>query len=172
VPDPDGELAELKEELRITDDLLTARMRVMDAIPECPEHGGNCVPHALEWIEKAKAVMNCVAPAPVIVGGQTCKWTFYADRTCDTEWRRECDALEEFYFTDGGPAENHFRFCPFCGERIDIVEMEPDRENEGEEPTLCQCPCGLCKDAATTTRDGVPMCATCAGSPARKLRYM
>lgn len=27
------------------------RVRVLNAIPECPEHGRGCVPHALEWVE-------------------------------------------------------------------------------------------------------------------------
>ncbi len=44
----------LKEELRITDALL---VKVMGAIPPCPEHGAQCVPHALSWIEMAKAII-------------------------------------------------------------------------------------------------------------------
>ena len=46
-------IAELEDELRVTDHLLSERQRVLDAIPECEVHGP-CVPHALEWIEKAK----------------------------------------------------------------------------------------------------------------------
>ncbi len=49
-------LDRLKEELRITDLLLSERQRVLDAIPACKLHG-SCVPHALEWIEKAKIKM-------------------------------------------------------------------------------------------------------------------
>lgn len=36
--------------LNINERLLAERQRVVDAIPECPVHGSNCVPHALEWI--------------------------------------------------------------------------------------------------------------------------
>jgi hypothetical protein len=43
----------LREELRMTDALLAERQRVLEAIPPCPQHG-SCVPHALEWIERAK----------------------------------------------------------------------------------------------------------------------
>jgi hypothetical protein len=49
-------LTRLKEELRITELLLEERQRVLDAIPRCELHG-SCVPHALEWIEKAKIRM-------------------------------------------------------------------------------------------------------------------
>jgi hypothetical protein len=41
----------LREELRVTDDLLNERQRVLDAIPACPAHGA-CVPHALEWVAR------------------------------------------------------------------------------------------------------------------------
>jgi hypothetical protein len=44
---------ELEDELRVADQLLQERQRVLDAIPECKMHG-KCVPHALEWIEKMK----------------------------------------------------------------------------------------------------------------------
>jgi len=47
----------LEDELKITEKILTERERVLKAIPECPDHG-ECVPHALEWIEKAKIVMQ------------------------------------------------------------------------------------------------------------------
>lgn len=33
-----------------SEELLQERERVLDAIPKCPEHGRQCVPHALDWI--------------------------------------------------------------------------------------------------------------------------
>lgn len=48
---------QLREELDVTDKLLEQRERLLRAIPECPEHGAGCVPHALEWIERAKAAL-------------------------------------------------------------------------------------------------------------------
>ena len=35
--------------------LLVERDRLLAAIPPCPIHGPQCVPHALGWIEKQKA---------------------------------------------------------------------------------------------------------------------
>lgn len=37
--------------LNVNESLLAERQRVLDAIPECPVHGANCVPHAIEWVE-------------------------------------------------------------------------------------------------------------------------
>ncbi len=47
----------LEAELTVTDKLLAERNKVMEAIPECPEHGSQCVPYALEWIERAKEAL-------------------------------------------------------------------------------------------------------------------
>lgn len=44
----------LSEELEVTDRLLEERNRVMEAIPPCPAHGCQCVPYALDWIERVK----------------------------------------------------------------------------------------------------------------------
>jgi len=46
---------ELEKELLVTEQILADRQRVLDAIPECDAHGGNCVPNALEWIERMKS---------------------------------------------------------------------------------------------------------------------
>ena len=48
------EVQRLEKELTVTDELLDARMTVVDAIPDCPDHGGQCVPHALEWIKEMR----------------------------------------------------------------------------------------------------------------------
>ena len=44
----------IEAELHITDLLLENRNRLLDAIPPCPIHGSQCIPHALDWIEQAK----------------------------------------------------------------------------------------------------------------------
>lgn len=49
------ELVRMSEELKTADYLLENRTAVLRAIPECPEHGPQCVPHAIEWVEEAKA---------------------------------------------------------------------------------------------------------------------
>ena len=43
---------DLKRYIRVTEELLVERNRVLDAVPECPVHGPQCVPHALEWIKE------------------------------------------------------------------------------------------------------------------------
>jgi hypothetical protein len=41
----------------------------------------------------------------------------------DGNWATGCDSM--FTFTDAGPAENEFKFCPYCGGRLHI-KNEPD----------------------------------------------
>lgn len=50
-----AQVAELTEELAVVNKLLDERNRVMDAIPPCPEHGPQCVPHAMQWVSTMKA---------------------------------------------------------------------------------------------------------------------
>lgn len=38
------------EELKITDQILYDRSKLLIAIPECEVHGSECIPHAIEWI--------------------------------------------------------------------------------------------------------------------------
>lgn len=45
---------EKDEYIAILENLLKERDKLLRAIPECPEHG-QCVPHAIEWVEKMKA---------------------------------------------------------------------------------------------------------------------
>ncbi len=54
------------EELAITNKLLELRESVLRAIPECPVHGADCVPHALEWVEKAKAALAAQEQAELV----------------------------------------------------------------------------------------------------------
>ena len=41
------------------------------------------------------------------------KWEYYE------YWETGCDNL--FQFHAGGPKENHFKFCPYCGKPIEEV---------------------------------------------------
>jgi hypothetical protein len=47
-------MKELEHELEVTDKLLDQRNEVMNAIPECPIHGKQCVPHAISWVNAMK----------------------------------------------------------------------------------------------------------------------
>jgi len=51
-------LVEAREEIAVDDKLLAERNRVLGAIPPCPAHGAQCVPHALEWIQAARAAQK------------------------------------------------------------------------------------------------------------------
>ena len=54
------ETIELKEHLKLTEDLLEEQYRIMDLIPPCPAHGGRCVPHAVEWIRRIITLGNLI----------------------------------------------------------------------------------------------------------------
>lgn len=43
----------LQQEIEADNKIIAERQRLLDAIPECPEHGCTCVPHAIEWVEGA-----------------------------------------------------------------------------------------------------------------------
>ncbi len=45
-----AEIESLESQIYILEKLLNERNRVIDAIPECPVHGPQCIPHALEWL--------------------------------------------------------------------------------------------------------------------------
>jgi len=45
------ELRKAREEIAVDDVLLAEYNRVLEAVPPCPVHGAQCVPHALEWIQ-------------------------------------------------------------------------------------------------------------------------
>jgi hypothetical protein len=47
--------AELEEYVSVLEYLDGSRERLIEALPDCPSHGGGCIPFALAWIAKAKA---------------------------------------------------------------------------------------------------------------------
>jgi hypothetical protein len=48
-------IAELEQELVVTNEILKEHNRVLEEVPECPLHGSQCVPHAVAWVKQAKA---------------------------------------------------------------------------------------------------------------------
>ena len=48
-----------------------------------------------------------------------CRWTLSAS---DSYWDTGCGHAFEFY--DGSPPENDFRFCPYCGRALSVVDDE------------------------------------------------
>jgi len=53
-------VANLEAELRVSDELLKDRTNLLKIIPECEAHGDQCVPHAMEWIAKAKTLAKVI----------------------------------------------------------------------------------------------------------------
>ena len=54
----------------------------------------------------------------------TCTWT--QDDEGGELYSTECG--KSFYFTDEGPTENEFRFCPYCGKTL--IEVKYVLEDE------------------------------------------
>lgn len=52
----------LEAEIEVDNKLLLSRDNLLKSIPECPEHGDQCIPHAMEWVEKMKALESASAP--------------------------------------------------------------------------------------------------------------
>ena len=50
--------------------------------------------------------------------GKECKWAEGAG----CEWRTGCGLLYEFYA--GGPADDSFDYCPYCGARLILGDRE------------------------------------------------
>ncbi|KKM80082.1 hypothetical protein LCGC14_1343410 [marine sediment metagenome] len=51
----------------------------------------------------------------------TCKWRKNGFHFEDHDYYETgCDNM--FQFNDAGPEENHFKFCPYCGSLIEMVE--------------------------------------------------
>jgi len=49
----------------------------------------------------------------------TCNWTEDRGEWGDS-WDTSCD--NKFEFMVGGPDENEFKFCPYCGGQLQVVE--------------------------------------------------
>jgi hypothetical protein len=55
---------------------------------------------------------------------ETCTWT--QDGSLEY-YNTECG--NAFYFTDEGPTEHEFRFCPYCGRKlVDVPYIEEEEE--------------------------------------------
>jgi len=52
----------------------------------------------------------------------TCKWHKDGQHMPDHDyWETSCGNI--FQFNVDGPNENHFKFCPYCGLPIGVVEV-------------------------------------------------
>jgi hypothetical protein len=50
----DEHIAELEQEIRISEKIIEERNRLLNDCPPCPVHGEGCVPHAREWLQELK----------------------------------------------------------------------------------------------------------------------
>lgn len=50
IDDAIAEIEKLRHYTATLEALLEERDRVVEAIPPCPVHGRQCVPHALDWV--------------------------------------------------------------------------------------------------------------------------
>lgn len=50
----------LEKDLEVSDHLLNERNKVLNAIPKCKVHGSQCIPNAIEWIERVKTLGNII----------------------------------------------------------------------------------------------------------------
>ena len=56
-----------------------------------------------------------------------CVWTHVVRYDENNNWETNCG--EEFFFEEGSPAENSFRFCPYCARHlVELVIDETDEE--------------------------------------------
>lgn len=46
--------------VEVLEKLNSDSLRVLRAVPECPVHGVDCVPHAVEWIERMVKLSNVI----------------------------------------------------------------------------------------------------------------
>lgn len=66
-------------------------------------------------------------PGPLMVS-EVCKWKADPDGTWGEMWWESCGRGDKgFMFEEGGPIDNRFVYCPFCGRRI---EEALDAHNE------------------------------------------
>lgn len=124
-------MAELEREVEVDERLLDERNRVLDAIPECAAHGGQCVPHALDWIACAKGHEARL---------EACERSRkrLSDRAYDAEAQRDVLA---------GVVRSFRR------------DHDVALERPGEEPNET-CQCGICR-VATRLLASTPKPATC-----------
>ena len=50
---------------------------------------------------------------------------------CQDDWFTECQ--HGFTFTEGGPAENEFKFCCYCSKPIKAVPWVPEPDEDERE---------------------------------------
>ena len=55
--------------------------------------------------------------------GNECLWTENTHPDWGTHWQADCGPI--YYFDEDTPADNCFKFCPFCGKPLKQVDYQP-----------------------------------------------
>jgi len=94
------EIERQEAEAKVTDQLLETRLALVNAIPDCPAHGPQCVSHAVEWVENIQAKNARMREAlEELLSAGSCDLCY--EDPCDPSWcecrchRRELDAMEK-----------------------------------------------------------------------------
>lgn len=65
-----------------------------------------------------------------------CIWENTAEWDDDEYW--ECCGTNIFQFSEGGPKENHFKYCPYCGKEIKELITEDGNDTKKESLAMVQ----------------------------------
>lgn len=59
---------------------------------------------------------------------QACQWRQTNDPYMPDTWEADCGAM--WTFTDGGPKDNHMRFCPQCGHPLQQIDNAMNHKSD------------------------------------------
>lgn len=65
---------------------------------------------------------------------QACQWRQTNDPYMPDTWEADCGAM--WTFTDGGPKDNHMRFCPQCGNPLQQIDNAMNHKSNPYIPAI------------------------------------
>lgn len=89
---------------------------------------GNCIIWSRDLERVQWSAARCQRPVIALYTEarpqDPCTWSLDDDLD-RTAWQSACG--QSWMFTDGGPAENHVRYCHGCGRPVHIVQSDPEQ---------------------------------------------
>jgi len=66
--------SDIIKELELSDQIIERYKQLIHSIPECPVHGNECIPHAIEWVNESISIrakyeassLGCQVDTPLI----------------------------------------------------------------------------------------------------------